>query len=154
MTQKTAGRQVERADRDRKIVSLRLKGWTYDQIAGAVGMTPGACYKRVAKRLADLGKQSRELPTELRDLEGERLDRLQAGLWSAATGGDLQAVATVLKIMERRSRLFNLDVAKEDGAALGHGGLVERVIIQVHPAPPPELPDPDTTAPELDHSSD
>ena len=46
---------------------------------------------------------------ELQVQEADRLDRLQFNLWNRAVGGDVTAIQTVLKIMERRARLLGLD---------------------------------------------
>jgi hypothetical protein len=45
---------------------------------------------------------------ELRQLEGDRLDALQASLWPAVGKGDFSAAMAVLKVMEQRAKLFNL----------------------------------------------
>ena len=51
----------------------------------------------------------------LRDLETERLDRLQLALWPKAMRGDVAAVKAILRLMERRARLLGLD--HSDGLA-------------------------------------
>jgi len=45
----------------------------------------------------------------MRQTEGARLDRMQRAVWPAAISGDIKAGAQVLRIMERRARLFGLD---------------------------------------------
>jgi len=45
----------------------------------------------------------------VRDLELQRLDHLQEAAWSKATDGDLRAIDTCLRVMERRSRMLGLD---------------------------------------------
>jgi hypothetical protein len=70
---------------------------------------------------------------ELRDLQDERLNRMLAGLWNQAAGGDYGAVDRVLKIMERQARLHGLDaptrteVTGADGAPMQvqHGLVTE-----------------------------
>lgn len=47
---------------------------------------------------------------ELRAMEGLRLDELHAAHWSKAIAGDLEATAAVLDIMDRRARLFGLNL--------------------------------------------
>jgi glycine/serine hydroxymethyltransferase len=45
---------------------------------------------------------------EVRELEATRLDALQGAVWADAVGGSLQAVQTVLKIMDQRAKLLGL----------------------------------------------
>ena len=42
-------------------------------------------------------------------MEGARLDRLHQAVWDAAINGDCYAIDRVLKLMERRAKLFGLD---------------------------------------------
>ena len=131
--QKTGKRTVQRAERDGEIIALRMAGHTYRDIASRLGISPGGAFKATQRHLQALAKQAAEATEEMRRLEAERLDTLQAGQWPAAVSGDGQAVGAVLKIMERRARLFALDTAKGEGAAAwGPGGPIERVIVQIH----------------------
>ena len=86
---------------------MRIAGATFDQIAEALGYR-GRCgaHKSVT---AALRKTLQEPADELRTLEAERLDRLMLATWQAATGGELDAIDRVLKIMARRARLLGLD---------------------------------------------
>ena len=100
--------EPELVDKERRVVELRRAGATYDECARAVGYaTPqGAylAYHRALKRtLLDAGTE------EARQVEIDRLDRLQRAVWVKALEGDIQAVNAVLKLMERRSRLLGLD---------------------------------------------
>jgi hypothetical protein len=45
----------------------------------------------------------------MRTQEGMRLDRLQRAYWPAALGGDVGAARLVLRVIDRRARLFGLD---------------------------------------------
>lgn len=58
---------------------------------------------------AALSENVPENVTELRRLEGARLDRLQAAVWPKALSGDPAAVRAVVRLMERRARLLGLD---------------------------------------------
>ena len=44
----------------------------------------------------------------LQHLEGARLDALQQALWAKAMGGDLPAVAAIVRIIQARCRLYGL----------------------------------------------
>jgi hypothetical protein len=56
---------------------------------------------------------SSEAAAELRQLEGARLDTLQAQWWPHAIRGDYPAAKFVLRIMERRAKLFGLDAPQQ-----------------------------------------
>ena len=46
----------------------------------------------------------------MRTTEAARLDRLQLAAWPKAQQGDLRAIDTVLRILQRRASLFGLDM--------------------------------------------
>jgi hypothetical protein len=45
----------------------------------------------------------------IRQVEGERLDLMQSAVWGKALQGDLPAIQTLIRIMERRAKLLGLD---------------------------------------------
>lgn len=94
-------------DKERQVLELRRGGATYDEIARATGYATaqGAslAYSRALKRtLMDAGSE------ELREMELDRLDRLQRAHWFKALAGDEKATDRVLKIMEHRARYLGL----------------------------------------------
>ncbi len=93
--------------KERQALELRRAGVTYDLIAERVGYSErGAARKAVVRAL----RRTLEGPAEdVRELEADRLDRLQSGLWAQAMKGNLGAVDRVLRLMERRARLLGLD---------------------------------------------
>ena len=100
--------EPEQLDRELKVLELRRAGLTWQRIAVQVGYADhsGAylAYKRALKRVI---QQPAE---ELRQAEIDRLDRLQLAAWPKAMQGDNSAIATVLRIMERRAKLLGLDM--------------------------------------------
>ena len=97
----------ELVDKEKRVLELRRAGATYDQIAQAVGYaTPqGAllAYKRaLARTLNEAGA------AELREMELDRLDRLQQAVWPTAVQGDLPSLDRVLKIMHQRALYLGL----------------------------------------------
>jgi hypothetical protein len=100
--------EPDQLDRELKVLELRRAGLTWQRIAEQVGYADhsGAylAYKRALKRVL---KQPAE---ELRQSEIDRLDRLQLAAWPKAMQGDNSAIATVLRIMERRAKLLGLDM--------------------------------------------
>lgn len=92
---------AETASRRQRATALALAGADYTQIAGSLGYpTPEACRDDVA---AELMARARAADTVA--LEVARLDRLQTGLWKAATGGDVRAAALVRSIIADRLAL-------------------------------------------------
>lgn len=107
---KGATQQITLAERRVKALALRKGGATYRAIADHLGVSHNAAHEYVAFGLAELAAQQQVEAQELRVLEAARLDDLQAGVWQQARMGNLKAVQTVLRIMERRARLLGLDL--------------------------------------------
>jgi len=93
--------------REAAVVQLRIAGNTYDQIATQLGLSGKSSAHRIYRRVLDATVA--EPAAELRQLEGARLDALQAQWWPRCVGGNVHAARIMLKIMERRARLFGLD---------------------------------------------
>lgn len=93
--------------KERKVVELKQLGLTFDVIAEKVGYASASgayhAYERYMERYKHLPAES------LRDLQGSRLERLLAGVWTKALRGETPAIMAVLKIFEREARLFGLD---------------------------------------------
>lgn len=135
MTPVADARRIDAAEKRRRALSLRKAGLTYEQIAQTPrdkargDMRPlfssrGRAHEAVAAVLRAVDADAAEDASVVRDLELARLDDLQAGVWKRAVTGDADAVSTVLRVMERRTKLLGLDFAD---------GLDERYI-QVHEA--------------------
>lgn len=102
---------VEAADRTRQALELRMAGYTYDAIAEQLGYrNRSGAYLAVDRALK---ATLREPADHVRELEQDRLDRLQRGVWDDAIKGDSFKVDRVLKIMERRADLLGLDAPKK-----------------------------------------
>lgn len=99
---------VARAERDAKALELRKAGSTFQQIADVCGYANAPrAHEAVTKAIRAI---PREAAVEVRALELERLDRLTLAVWDAARNGDRGAIDTVLRLMQRRSRLLGLDL--------------------------------------------
>ena len=105
----TSQRRIEAQERRRKAVELRRAGASFRQIAATLGMAKSSAHKTVKVALAELKQEVDDQAKLLQVQEADRLDRLQFNLWTRAVGGDVTAIQTVLKIMERRARLLGLD---------------------------------------------
>jgi DNA-binding transcriptional MerR regulator len=103
----TSPRRLKVRERALQALEMRKAGASFEQIRVALAYSDkGSAYRSV---MGLLTKQTDEAAEPLRRLEVERCDKLQLAVWQDAVGGDLKAVDTVLRIMERRARLLGLD---------------------------------------------
>lgn len=97
---------AETLETERKTLELRRAGVSFPQIATQL-QTPESTIRGAYKRA--MTRTLIEPAADIRDLEADRLDRLQAAIWAKAMQGNLLAVDRVLRIMERRAELLGLD---------------------------------------------
>ena len=132
MANHNAAPEPEQVDKELRVIELRRSGLTWQRIADEMGYADhsGAygAYKRAVKRTL-------QQPTkEVREMEVDRLDRMQLALWARVLKGDDKAINTSLRIMERRARLLGLDAPTKIQAEVvnydGHGldAEVERIV--------------------------
>lgn len=89
-----------------KAIELRAAGASYREIGAALGVTHVTARNWVLTAVDEVKYEQAET---MRKVEGTSLDRLQRALWPQAIQGDAKAAQGVLRIMERRARLFGLD---------------------------------------------
>ncbi len=104
-------RRHETRARETRVLRLRAEGHTFAAIAERENVSSPSAAHRIYRRAADA--MVRQAGEELRELEGARLDALQATWWERATGGDHRAAQVVLRIMERRAKLYRLDAVED-----------------------------------------
>lgn len=95
--------------RQAEALQLRLSGLAYRAIGAQMGVTGTQAHRLVSDALNRVQVDDLE---SVRAIEVGRLDELLAAVWPRAMDGDDKAVARVLDIMERRSRLQGLDAPK------------------------------------------
>jgi hypothetical protein len=106
--------QAATAARRTKAIALRMAGVDYETIADRLDYASRqAAAKDVRRALEEYRAEETAAIEAWRELEGQRLDRLQAAAWSAAAKGDLKAIETVLKVMAQRSKLLGLEAEKQ-----------------------------------------
>jgi len=90
---------------------LRIRGYSYRRIAEELGIGKTLAHKYVVQALVEIREQNSESAHELRTLELERLDVMQAKLspLGDADALDARTADTILRIMERRAKLIGLD---------------------------------------------
>lgn len=108
-TSPTSHRRTEAAERRKQAMALRIAGASFAQIGERLGVSAQAAHKMIVVSLAEIAKQTAESAEQLRAIELQRLDALQASLWPDAMRGDEQKVDRVLKIMAQRAKLLGLN---------------------------------------------
>jgi len=96
--------------RMREALDLRLAGESYQDIADTMGIAVPTAHQHVAEAIERLTGEEVRSAEVARQLQLLRLDLLLAAQWRKATlDGSPNAAMTVLKIMERQSKLLGLD---------------------------------------------
>lgn len=103
--------ELERVTENRaRAFELRKEGLSYRAIGKVMGVSLTTAFEYIQAELNDLREKTVEAAQDVRDMELQRCDEMMAGLWKkGAITGDPAIVMTVLKVMERRSRLLGLD---------------------------------------------
>lgn len=100
------------AQRRTEAIRLRLAGTDWQAIADQLGYADrGAACKDVTRALEANLLAQRASGDELREMELMRLDSLQAAAWPKAMQGDVRAIESCLKILDRRAKYLGLDAA-------------------------------------------
>ena len=101
-----AVRQPSERQRAIEATNLRRRGLTWREIAAQLNFRDESGARHAVTRL--LARVESESVAELRQIESERLDALQAGHWDAAAGGDVDSARVVLGVIDRRMKLHGL----------------------------------------------
>lgn len=106
-------------------IALRMAGMDYATIAERLDYgSPQAASKDLYRALRSYREEEEAKVEEWRQLESQRLDRLQAAAWAKALKGDLKAIETVLKVISQRSKLLGLDMPLRAEVSGPNGGAV------------------------------
>lgn len=101
----------EQLEREKAVLELRKTGANWRQIAEAVGFTHASAARKAYLRAYDRTLQAPA--DELRDLELDRLDRLQMAYWKDAVEGNLKAADYVLRVVQVRARILGLEAPQK-----------------------------------------
>ena len=107
MGNKTKHRGYAVQQRTKKALALKNSGATYAEIAEALGVSKSTVCTDIRTAIADITKEEADIQ---RQIEINRLDRLQRGVWEKALRGDIPAQQQALRIIDRRCRLLGLDL--------------------------------------------
>ena len=117
----TSPLRIAQAERRTQYVNLRKAGYTHEHIAAQFGVTRQAVCQGIQKALQ---AQQAESVGDLRALENERLDDLLRAIYQTAVQGDHGAIDRILRIMERRAKLWGLDAPVRQELSGPEGGPV------------------------------
>ena len=112
------GQAEAAAERRQKSLDLRIAGARYRQIGAQLGVSYQTAYRDVQAALGERATLQHRKAEQLRELELERCDKMQLGLWPKVRLGDEKAVRALVAVMERRAKLSGLDASTK----LEHAG--------------------------------
>lgn len=96
----------EIAEKERKVLELRLLGLNWDSIAESVGYASrGAAWNAYQRALE---RTLQEPADEVRQQELERLNRIMTPHLRLALQGDVAATSIVLRIMDTRAKMLGI----------------------------------------------
>ena len=113
MAQKKAAEKGAILKRQLEALDLRMRGKSFRAIGEKLGVTHVTAYNDVMKELSRLASERDGKVEEMRQLELERLDMLLLALEPMARVGDVGAVNSYLKTMERRAKYLGLDAPEK-----------------------------------------
>jgi hypothetical protein len=95
--------------RRKKVATNLLAGLSYRAMAEALGVSLGTVAADVKIIMGRWQREQISQMAEVIAVETVRLDRALNAIWDKVLAGDRGAINTMLKIMERRTRLLGLD---------------------------------------------
>ena len=113
--------------RRREALEMRKRGANYREIAAALGVGLTTAHRYVTAELDELRAETRASAEQLRDLELERLDQYLARLQPKIEDGDEKAIATALRVQERRAKLTGLDAPQRTEVTIGGESAIDRL---------------------------
>lgn len=119
---RTSAKDILQAKKRDEALAYRLQGYTYAEIGEAMHCSRPHALRLVEAAMAAIPAENVE---QLRVMEAQRLDRLQAAHFASAIEGDFNATTIVLRIMERRARLLGLDAPQRSEVTGKNGGPIE-----------------------------
>jgi hypothetical protein len=113
-TRASSRRSIMARQKSQEAVRLRQAGATMQQIATQLGYAnESGAYKAVMRELEATATDQSEGTEAVRQLELNRLDQMLFVLYPQILRGDQGAIATALRVEERRANLLGLDAPKQ-----------------------------------------
>jgi hypothetical protein len=104
----TSPRSIRKAERKAKALELRIIGYSYATIGKEMKMDPAEVFRLVDEALTEMVQEPAD---RLRQIELTRLDEMQASAFPQACEGIEGAQNQVLRLMERRARYVQVEIA-------------------------------------------
>lgn len=105
-TSATSPRRAAVAGKKARALQMRAAGATFREIGLALGVHKTYAQSLVHKAILETVQENAD---QYRAVEGETLLQLQRSFMPSALRGDPKAAVVILRVMERRARLFGLD---------------------------------------------
>ena len=106
--------RIKAARRGIEALQLRETGLTYKEIGERMGVSEPRAWQIVSKEFDRINQRRAEKAEAVVRLELQRLDAIHKTLWEKCKQGDLKAISTLLKTMERRAALLGLDIKRHE----------------------------------------
>jgi hypothetical protein len=102
-------KRAQVAERRTKAIAMVLAGVDYDTIAERLGYASrGAAHTDVDRALSANLTSLKDKAQQLREVQAMRYQRLLAAVWPKALKGDLKAVETAARLVDRIVKLWGL----------------------------------------------
>lgn len=126
--------RVQAAERRLEALRLRRDGYTYQQIASALGVSVSRAHDLVTGAYRQLREELSETADDALQLDLSRLDGLLRAHWPRAVGAgaeppDPKSAEVVLKMIDRRARLLGLDAPTKTEGSLRLSALSDSELI-------------------------
>jgi DNA-binding CsgD family transcriptional regulator len=120
-TSYTAPEAIKLRQRRSAALDYRLQGHSYHRIAKAMNCHPSTVHDYVVRAMKDI--IPREKAEAVLEMELERLNAMQAAIYSSAVAGDVSKIDCCLRIIHQRARLLGLYPDKpRSGVTMSFGG--------------------------------
>jgi len=105
----TPARAIEIAERRKEALNLRIMGLSYTEIAEQLEVSRPTAIRDIQTVLAELRQETLKEAEDLRNIELRRLELATAAIMPKVAAGDMQAIAALIRLSERRCKLMGLD---------------------------------------------
>lgn len=121
---KRSGAKLSIADRRKRAVELRLKGWFFRDIAEELGVDIATVHRDVSAVMEECREKRIEYGNKLIEEQIQQLDMATKAVMPLLEGrARLSAVDRLVKIQERRAKLLGFDKAQKHEAKIIKAGV-------------------------------
>lgn len=142
-----------RLRKGRAAIELRKSGASWDEIAQVLGFPSGHLCLVATEKALEKDLRSEESRDFMREMAGQRLDRLLRGVWSKAIDPDhpeqMVAVDRARMLIDRHIKLYGLDAPTEMVIRDPNQVELEKWVSEVMKAKAPELTEADIFEPDV-----